>query len=81
MSCSGNSNASTSELSGQFVSCAGVVEYAVSPVSLNTRWYKEGEAWKLLWFGLSIQDVNAYADLVAAEKAEAEEESGTPTEE
>jgi len=66
--CSANSNASTNELSGEFVSCSGSVSYAISPASLATKWRKEEGVWKLLQFNLNVADADAYADLVAEQK-------------
>jgi|GEM_PF-1821714 len=76
--CSGNSNASTGELSGEFVTCSANLSYDISPGTILTRWRKENDEWKLLMFNLRIADFEAYTDLVVQQKLE--EEKGNKAE-
>jgi len=76
--CNANSSASTNDISGEFVTCAVALDYAISTGSLTTRWRKEKEEWKLLAFQLNIDDVDAYTDLVVEKKISEEKAQGEP---
>lgn len=58
--CNAHSNASTNEVSGQFVMCTTPVTFEISPANVEMTWRLEDGAWKVMRFFLNVDDAEAY---------------------
>lgn len=63
--CSAKTLASTSELSGRFVSCEKAMQFEDTPGTISIGWRFENEDWALLSFNVRIEDAAVYRGILA----------------